>query len=249
MADKRASLRASDFVDALPMPIDGNFTWKESRFAFFEYRRKTGELVATTTAARIIFASEGGEEYTQHYSVGDPSRVAPSGDGKSLVLVGDGSALNKSSNFFILMKALEDAGLPGDFLGDDISVLDGMITHNIGVPEPKRAGLETTAAREASGRGPRILAVPDEIVKMPGKGGKAAGKKAEVSDEELVSEAMGVLSGLLEDNPDGVERKAIASAAIKQKKAKVATLAFKLTAEQLAEYGYVVDDSGKITTA
>ena len=248
MADKRASLRASDFVDALPMPIDGNFTWKESRFAFFEYRKKTGELVATTTAARIIFASGGGEEFTQHYSVGDPSRVAPSGDGKSLVLVGDGSALNKSSNFFILM-ALEDAGLPDDFLGDDISVLDGMITHNIGVPEPKRAGLETATAREASGRGPRILAVPDEVVKMPGKGGKAAGKKAEASDEELVSEAMGVLSGLLEDNPDGVERKAIASAAIKQKKAKVATLAFKLTAEQLAEYGYVVDDSGKITAA
>ena len=175
MADKRASLRASDFVDALPMPIDGNFTWKESRFAFFDYVKKTGEKVATTTAARIIFASEGGEEYTQHYSVGDPSRVTPSEDGKSLVLVGDGSALNKSSNFFILMKALEDAGLPDDFLGDDISVLDGMITHNIGVPEPKRAGLETTTAREASGRGPRTLAVPDEVIKMPGKGGKAAG--------------------------------------------------------------------------
>ena len=231
------------------MPIDGNFNWKECRFALFEYRKKTGELVATTTAARINFASESGEEYTQHYSVGDPSRVTPSEDGKSLVLVGDGVALNKSSNFFILMKALEDAGLPDDFLGNDISVLDGMVTHNIGVPEPKRAGLETTAAREASGRGPRILAVPDEIIKMPGKGGKLAGKKAEVSDEEMVSEAMGILSGLLEDSPDGVERKAIASAAIKQKKAKVATLAFKLTDEQLAEYGYIVDGSGKITVA
>lgn len=245
--EKTASLRASDFVDALPMPIDGNFTWKECRFAFFDYVKKTGEKVATTTAARIAFLSEGGEEQIQHYSVGDPSRVVPSGDGKTLVLQGGSAALNKSSNFFVLMKALEDAGLPDDFLGDDISVLDGLVTHNIGVPEPKRAGLETTVAREAAGRGPRILAVPDEIISMPGKKGKAAAKAAPA--EDLVPEAMVLVGELLEKTPDGVDRKTIASAAIKDKKAPIATLAFKLTDEQFAEYGYVVDDAGNITSA
>lgn len=246
---KKASLRASDFVDALPMPIDGNFEWKECRFAFFDYVKKSGEKVATTTAGRVTFGSESGEEYVQHYSVGDPSRVTPSEDGKTLVLQGDGVALNKSSNFFILMKALEDAGLPDDFLGDDFSVLDGMVTHNIGVPEPKRAGLDTQAAREASGRGPRILAVPDEIVKMPGKGKAAAAKKAAATTEDLVPEAMAMLTELLAESPDGVERKALASHAIKQKRAPVATLAFKLTDEQLAENGFVVDDKGVITSA
>ena len=243
---KTASLRASSFVDALPMPIDGNYTWKECLFALFDYKKKTGEVVATTCAARVTFLSEGGEEFIQHYSVGDPSRVMPSEDGKEIVLVGDGTALNKSSNFFVLMKALEDAGLPDDFLGDDFSVLDGMVTHNIGVPEPKRSGLAGTQPVE--GGRVRTLAVPDEIIKMPGKGKATAGKKAEASGEELVSEVMGVLSDLLEDNPAGVVRKEIASAAIKAKKAKVATAAFKVTDEQFAEYGYVVDGD-KITSA
>ena len=243
---KTASLRASSFVDALPMPIDGNYTWKECLFALFEYKKKTGEVVATTCAARVTFLSEGGEEFIQHYSVGDPSRVMPSDDGKEIVLVGDGTALNKSSNFFVLMKALEDAGLPDDFLGDDFSVLDGMVTHNIGVPEPKRSGLAGT--QPAEGGRVRTLAVPDEIIKMPGKGKATAGKKAEASGEELVSEVMGVLSDLLKGNPEGVLRKEIASAAIKAKKGKVATAAFKVTDEQFAEYGYVVDGD-KITSA
>jgi len=242
---KTASLRASDFVDALPMPIDGNFSWKECRFALFDYTKKSGEKVATTTAARVTYESKGGEEFVQHYSVGDPARVLPSSDGKSIVMQGDNANLNKSSNFFVLMKALEDAGLPDDFLGDDFSVLEGMVTHNIGVPEPTRAGLARPALAEGATVRIRVLPVPDEIVTMPGKKGKGVVKKAAASDD-LVPEAMAMLDKLLEDNPDGVERKAIASAAIKAKKAQIATLAFKLTDEQLAEYGYLVED-GKIT--
>jgi len=243
--NKTASLRASSFVDALPIPIDGNFNWKECRFEIFEYKKKSGETVATTVAARVNFESESGEEFVQRYSVGDPSRVMPSTDGKELVLVGDGTALNKSSNFFVLMKALEDAGLPDDFLGDDFSVLEGMVTHNIGVPEPKRAGLARPAPAEGAAARVRILPVPDEIISMPGKGKKGAAKKAAPADD-LVPEAMGIISDLLEGNPKGVDRKAAASAAIKAKKAQVATLVFKLTDEQLAEYGYIVDDSNKI---
>ncbi len=243
--NKTASLRASSFVDALPIPIDGNYTWKECRFTLFDYKKKTGEVVATTTAARVTYESEGGEEFVQHYSVGDPGRVMPSSDGKEIVLVGDGVALNKSSNFFVLMKALEDAGLPDDFLGDDFSVLDGLVTHNIGVPEPKRAGLARAEPAEGATARVRILPVPDEVISMPGKGKKGVAKKAAPA-EDLVSEAMGIISDLLDENPKGVERKAVASAAIKAKKAQVATLAFKLTDEQLAEYGYMVDDSNKI---
>lgn len=245
---KTASLRASDFVDALPIPIDGDFTWKDPSFCLFEYKKKTGEVVATTTAGRVTFVSADGTEYIQHYSAGDPSRVMPSEDGKSLVLVGDQAALNKSSNFFVLMKALEDAGLPEDFMGEDFSALDGMVTHNIGVQEPKRAGLERPAPAEGAAARVRILPVPDEIKKMPGKGKVAAGKKAAPA-EDLVPELMAIIGELVAETPDGVERKAVASAAIKAKKAQVATLAFKATEEQLAEYGYVLDDKGLIISA
>lgn len=243
---RKASLRTSDFVDALPIPIDGNFDWKECRFALFDYTKKDGTVVATTCAARVTFVDEAAAEYVQHYSVGDPSRVLPSTDGHSIVLQGDNANLNKSSNFFVLMKALEDAGLPDDFLGDDIAALEGMVTHNIGVVEPKRVGLERPTAAE--GGRTRVLPVPDEIVSMPGKrGGKgAAGRKAPPT-EDLVPEAMTMLTELLGENPKGVARKDIASHAIKAKRAPVATLAFKLTEEQLVEAGFVVDDNGLIT--
>jgi hypothetical protein len=241
--EKRASLRTSDFVDALPMAIDGKFAWKEPRFAIFEYKKKTGELVATTTAARVTYVSEEtGEEFVQHYSAGDPKRVVPSEDGKSLVPKGDSVALNKSSNFFMLMKALEDAGLPEDFMDNDFSVLEGMVTHNIGIQEPKRVGLDRP--EPAEGGRIRVFPVPDEIVSMPGKGKKAAaGKKAAEapSDEDVVAEAVVLIAEAMEANPDGVAKKDVAAAAIKAKKAPVATATFKLTAEQLAPYGYTLD--------
>ncbi len=248
MAEKRASLRTSDFVDALPMPIDGNFNWKEARFALFEYTKKDGTVVATTTAARITYESGDGQEFVQHYSVGDPTRVMPSADGKGLAMQGDNVALNKSSNFFVLMKALEDAGLPEDFMDNDITVLETMVTHNIGAAEPKRAGLARQEPEE--GGRIRILPVPDEIVTMPGKGKKlAAGKKPGAPSEEIIPEAMALVAELLAENPDGIERKEIAAAAIKAKKAQVATMAFKLTEVQLAEHGYVLNEAGKIVSA
>ncbi len=255
MAGKKASLRASDFVDALPMPVDGKFEWANCGFVLFDYTRKTGEKVATTTAAHITFKGEDGTEYEQHYSVGDPARVLPSQDGKAIILQGDNANLNKSSNFFVLMNALESAGLPEDFMGEDISVLDGMVTHNIGVPETTRAGLAGSAPAVAgAAKRTRILPVPDEIISMPGKKGKGAagakkgaGAKAPEA-EDLVPEAMAMVSELLEANPDGVERKTLAAHAIKAKRGPVATLAFKLTEEQLSEYGYALDGN-KIVSA
>jgi len=247
--ERKASLRVGDFVDALPMPIDANFEWKESRFALFDYTKKDGTVVATTTAARVTFASVDGQEFIQHYSVGDPQRVLPASDGKSLVMQGDNTNLNKSSNFFILLKALEDAGLPEEFLGDDFSVLEGMVTHNIGVPEPKREGLREAPA-EGAARRVRVLAVPDEVISLPGaakKGGKAVGKKAGVPTEDLLPEAIAMLSELVTTSGTDVTRKELASAAIKTRRAPIATLAFKLTDEQLAEAGFVVDGEGVIT--
>ena len=235
--ERKASLRTKDFVDALPMPIDGNFEWKENRFALFNYTKRDGTVVATTTAARVTFANASGEEFVQHYSVGDPARVLPSKDGKSLVLMGDNTNLNKSSNFFILVKALEDAGLDAEYLSDDFTALDGLVTHNIGVPEPKREGL-ARAASETPGR-IRVLAVPDEIISLPGeKRGK--GKKPAPPTEDLVDEATAMIAELTADGAS-VTKKDIASHAIRAKRAPIATLVWKLTEEQLAEAGFVVD--------
>lgn len=243
-AQRKASLRPSDFVDALPMPIDGEFTWKECRFEFFDYTKKSGEVVATTTAARVNYEDKQGQEFVQHYSVGDPQRVEPSKDGKSLMFLGETSALNRSSNFFLLMSNLESAGFDTDLIGDDFSALEGMVTHNIGMPEPTRSGLDRATPEE--GRRVRVIPVPDEIISMPG--GKRAKATKKASGESDVTTALEMLSGLVAAAGDkGVTRQKLASAAIKAKQAGVAQVAYELTDEQLTEAGYEVDDDGLIT--
>jgi hypothetical protein len=246
--ERKASLRGGDFVDALPIPIDGNFEWAECRFALFDYTKKDGTVVATTCAGRVTFKDEAGQEFVQHYSVGDPARVLPSTDGKSIVMQGDNRNLNKSSNFFILINALESAGLDPDFLGEDFSVLEGMVTHNIGVPEPDRVGLrEAPAAGET--RRVRVLAVPDDVITQPGgKKGKAAVGKAKAATADLLPEALGMIAELLAGGEE-VTRKSLASHAIKARRAPIATLAFQLTNEQLAEGEFMVDDKDVITAA
>lgn len=243
---KTASLRVADFVDALPMPVDGNYEWKEPRFTLFEYKKKSGEVVATTTAGRITFVGKDGTEYIQHYSVGDPERVLPSKDGKQVELLGDASNLNKSSNFFVLMKALEDAGLDPDFVGDDISVLDGLVTHNIAVPEPKREGLRAAPAAGEAQRA-RLLAIPDAIVSLPGakKKGGTPGKKG-VAATGLVDEAIAMLGALIESSEGSVTKSDLASYAIRNKRSPVAAAAYNLTPEQLAKAGYVEEEDGSI---
>lgn len=243
---KAASLRVADFVDALPMPVDGNFEWKEPRFTLFEYKKKTGEVVATTTACRVTFVGKDGTEYIQHYSVGDPDRVLPSRDGKQVELTGEGGNLNKSSNFFVLMKALEDAGLDPDFVGDDVSVLEGLVTHNIAVPEPKREGLRAAPAAGETQR-VRLLPVPDAIISLPGAKKKgAAPKKGVATSAELVDEAIAMLGALIESSEGAVTKSDLASYAIRNKRSPVAAVAYNLTPEQLAKAGYVEEEDGSI---
>ena len=253
--ERKASLRVADFVDALPMPVDGNFVWKECRFEFFDYTKKSGQVVATTTAARVNFVPDvpepGAQEFVQHYSVGDPERVVPSEDGRSLVIKGENQALNRSSNFFILMQHLESAGLPDGFMDDDFTVLEGMVTHNIGVPEPTRAGLPRAATPAEEGRRVRILAVPDDVIKMPGGKKASAGKakKAEETEgENLLPEALAALTELVSTGKK-VTRQSLATYAVKAKNTPLATFAYKVTPAQLATGGFEVDGAGVISVA
>lgn len=154
-------------VEGGAVPVDQNLRVKEARFALFDYQGKA----QPTTAARLILVNDDGVEYTQHYSAADPSRFVPSQDGKSLIPVGAAPSLNKSSNFYILMNNLVSSGFPENKLGADISVIDGLYAYWIGVPEPKRTGLQRTqeqAARE------KVILCPSQIHNLPWE--KAASK-------------------------------------------------------------------------
>ncbi len=218
------SIRPSEFVEGGAVPVDRNLTWKECRFALFDYTRKSGEKVATTCAARITYVDDDGQEFVQHYSASDPERFVPSQDGKQLVAVGSAQALSKSSNFYILMNALINAGFPENRLSEDISALDGLYTYNIGLPEPKRVGLVREAPAEGVVARERVLSVPSQILRLPWekKGGKSAPVAAkaavkgkvvaeaeESSDEEVTAKALGLVESALE-SAESVTRQKLA---------------------------------------
>ena len=253
------SIRPSDFVEGGAVPVDRFLTWKECRFNLFEYTKKSGEVVATTTAARLKMVDDDGQEFEQQYSAADPERFVPSDDGKTLVAVGAAQALSKSSNFYLMMNALINAGFPENKLTGDISVLDGLETFNIGVPEPKRSGLVRVAAAEGEPTRERVISVPSQIRKLPWekKGAKSAapaakGKTAaakveteEAAGEDVIDTALALAAKVVAKGD--ATRQKIAAAAFRDlrgdpNKDAVATLIFKPEfAAALVANGYTVD--------
>jgi len=240
------SIRPSEFVEGGAVPVERNLLWKECRFNLFNYTKKDGTVVATTIAAKIKFVDDEGTEYEQQYSAGDPNRFAPSADGKTLEALTESANLSKSSNYYILMNALIYAGFPENRLGDDISVLDGLYTHNIGIPEPKRSGLVREAAEGAR---ERVISVPDSIIKLPwenkGKAAPAKGKATTAPTEEdtgdAEADALTMITEMLAD-ADMVTRQQVATKAIRGKNQPVAKLVFgQKFADVLTGAGFSLD--------
>jgi len=252
------SIRPSEFAEGGAVPVDLNLLWKECRFAKFDYTKKDGTVVATTTAARITLKDDDGTEYVQHYSAADPERFVPSADGKTLVAVGSAQALSKSSNFYVLLNALVNAGFPENKLDADISVLDGLYAHHIGIPEPKRSGLVREAPADGTTVREKVLSVPDRILKLPwenkGKAGAKAApaKKAAAEPEatDATDDAMALVAEL-STKADGapVKRQQVATAAIRAKKQAVAAFVFKPEFKAALEANGYALDGEEITLA
>jgi len=182
------SIRPSEMVEGGALPVNQNLTVKEAIFCSFDYQGKAPQ----TTAAKITLVNDEGQEYEQYYSVGKPDRFLPSQDGKTLIAVGTAQALSKSSNFWILMNELVNAGFPENKIGGAIDVLDGLYAYWIGMVEPKREGLVKEPLAEGQvARVPQVL-VPSKIHKLPwekgAKGAKTGAKAAAVAvgEEESV---------------------------------------------------------------
>ena len=239
------SIRPSEFVEGGAVPVDRNLLWGPCRFNLFDYTKKDGTVVATTVAAKIHYKDDEGTEYDQEYSAGDPKRFAPSADGKTLEALTSSENLSKSSNYYILMNALINAGFPENRLGEDISVLDGLYTHNIGIPEPKRSGL---VRETAEGARERVISVPDSIIKLPweNKGKAAPAKKAVTAPAEedagdAEADALALVTEMLAD-ADKVTRQQVATKAIRSKNQPVAKLVFSPKfAEVLTGAGFSLD--------
>ncbi len=258
---KGVSIDPESFVEGGAVPVDRNLLWTDCSFVRFQYTKKDGSVSLDANgepieipAARIVYKDDDGAEFVQHYSAGDLSRFEPSKDGKSLIPVGGAQALSKSSNYYILMNALVNAGFPKNKLGSDISILNNLYAFHIGATEPTRTGLVREPA--AAGARPKTLSVPSQILKLPWEN-KAAGKTAagakgkapveETGAEDVVADAVALVTEALA-NADSVTRQVLSSRAIRAKKKEVATLLFKAEFDAaLTEAGFVRD--GETITA
>lgn len=217
------SIRPSDFVEGGIVPINRNLLWEKCRFILFDYTRKDGTVVATTTSAEISYKDDDGQESVQQYSVGDPERFQPSPDGKTLVATGEAQSLSKSSNFYLLLNALISAGFPENRLSDDISTLDGLYTYNIGLPEPKRSGLARQVVEGEQVR-EKVISVPSRVLRLPGEKGKgktvtktttATPGAGEEDSGELEAKALDFVAGHL-DSEGNTTRQKVATAVFKE---------------------------------
>ena len=101
-------------------PQPGDYIVTKARFTNFTYNTREGGTV-DTTALRLDFINPDEEEFTQHYSVGNPMRVGFTDDGLKVI-----GTLNNGSNFYQLMLALQEAGFKADEFGETIDFMEGL---------------------------------------------------------------------------------------------------------------------------
>lgn len=118
--------------------------------------------------------TESGEVYDQYWSSGSGKDYVPSEDGKNLIPTGSQTGLRKSSNCYLLMESVVSSGFPVDKLGNDISVLEGMVAYMVRVPAPEHKGLEKKT-REDGKVFEQTVMVVGKIIKLPWEAAKPAG--------------------------------------------------------------------------
>jgi len=184
-------------VGGLPL-LDADVVWKEVRFNMFNYPKKDGTPGGPDTVAlRVIYTTDDGIDHEQQYSVGDPKRFTIAADGKTIEPVVAGTAMSKSSNAAILLNALVNAGFSAAKLEPgDVSVLDGIKTHNIGAPEVTRSGIEKPTNADGTPRPP--LSVPGSIISTAGAAPAAA--TATGPDPAIVAKAVATVAKIVAAN-------------------------------------------------
>lgn len=182
------------------------------RFGMETYRGKA----APAPALMIEYTDlEQEQDFQQSWTVGSASDYTPSEDGKQLM---GKKPIRLSSNFGIFMKYLSDA-IGADELAehvtDDSSAIEGMEVHFIQIPD-ERPTAEPRKDPKTGKEYPATIPVIDQVMVKPWD--KAAGAATETapSNEDLQKVAVEIIKGILKDNPNGMDRNALAGVAFQK---------------------------------
>lgn len=141
--------------------------------------------------------------HQQFYSFGSNAHLSwmPNPDtGKGIIPVagGPGAGLNASTNWALLVKSLEDSGMPKGIFQDDLGALEGIWVHMMNVPEPaERAGFASRTGEAEEKRKSNQIAIVSEI-KDDGKPWEGTGG---MPDIKATGKPIGAKNGVAKPGP------------------------------------------------
>lgn len=221
------NLGPSNFKDGGGLLSDVDVTWEKCTFEEFDYN---GTQQATL-CLKVDMKVEDGENVDQYFSLGAEATKNFSINDDETGLEGDGS-INRSSKYGVLIDSLVAAGFPADKIDGDVSVFDGLEAHMVRVAS-KRKGLAPRTREDGKVFEAQDFVV-DKITKLPwdDKKGKGKGKDKDTGskkgkdkdedsssgDGDLESKAQDIVTGVLEDNPKGLDKKKLVAAVFQKTK-------------------------------
>lgn len=253
---------------------DVDVTFTNVRFDMFDYEGKADP--APALGIDLVTGTEDGDKpIRQHWSVGNAENWAPSEDGMTVVPIGRDTTLRKSSNFFMLVQSLLQAGVPESVLEDGrCENIEGLRCHVRRVDAPKRGNLPSGGTRRGAdgkeyARDNKVLCVekiyePYPWDKSAPKAGskKGATKSAAQAEKpeaamDLDSKGQLVLTQLIAGNGGKVSKQEIPTKAFLKIKEVLGVndpnindvLGLLFQDSWMNSHGFQVSDSGVITLA
>lgn len=170
----KVSFKLNQFVQGGGVP-DGLYLISDHDVVAWDYDHKIAKNVTAVRVQLQPVKIEGkqvvadGDMMIQHYSVGDIDKFVADETGKGFRPVGTGTQLSKSSNFYMYIENMVNAGFPEDQFDNDLSVFNGTIAQLTNIPQPERNLPQSNLVAGASqpNRGPRTIPVPKVILKLP----------------------------------------------------------------------------------
>src|SRR6185312_14348566 len=153
-ADNFVSFKLGAFTGGAGL-TERDYLLTDHTIAIWDYEGKGAQTIALRIAAQPGKAQgknfvASGEPQVQYYSIGDPTSFSPDATGHRIVAVGTRSTLGKSSNFYIYLENLVNAGFPEDRYDNDVSAFNNMVVHITPIPAPKREGLPSSNVMQTS---------------------------------------------------------------------------------------------------
>jgi hypothetical protein len=236
MAPKRkdppgvASMNPDNMVSGgLMDDFDGLVT--RARLCFFDYEGKGQRTLAVALAIK----PDDDDEFTQHYSSGNPEHFSPTMDGVNPAEEGvyalptdNKSQMNNNTNWAHFTLACLDAGFAKKDLGASVEWVEGLYGHFNRVPQRKRSGIQVEAVGSDGRQRSNDILVVTEIKTAPagagaGRVAAATGKgkalpghgSAGPADSDLDARLSEVLLVALAESEEGIPKTKLAGSVIK----------------------------------